>query len=162
MALVFKDRVKQVTTTTGTGTVTLAGVSDGFQAFTVIGNTNTTYYTIVSGDNWETGRGTYTLSGTTLSRDTVIESSNSGSKISLSGESEVFCTYPATKAVAQDLNNVATAPQFVASNGIYQNSNTVNTNITFETNNNGMSAGPVTVASGITVTVPSGSNWVIV
>jgi|TARA_R100000935_G_scaffold58072_2_gene93766 hypothetical protein len=162
MALVFKDRVKQVTTTTGTGTVTLAGVSDGFQAFTVIGNTNTTYYTIVSGDNWETGRGTYTLSGTTLSRDTVLESSNSGSKISLSGESEVFCTYPATKAVAQDLNNVATAPQFVASNGIYQNSNTVNTNITFETNNNGMSAGPVTVASGITVTVPSGSNWVIV
>tara|TARA_R100001377_G_scaffold54005_1_gene31795 strand:- start:789 stop:1277 length:489 start_codon:yes stop_codon:yes gene_type:complete len=162
MALVFKDRVKQVTTTTGTGTVTLAGVSDGFQAFTVIGNTNTTYYTIVSGDNWETGRGTYTLSGTTLSRDTVIESSNSGSKISLSGESEVFCTYPATKAVAQDLNNVATAPQFAASNGIYQNSNTVNTNITFETNNNGMSAGPVTVASGITVTVPSGSNWVIV
>jgi len=162
MALVFKDRVKQVTTTTGTGTVTLAGVSDGFQAFTVIGNTNTTYYTIVSGDNWETGRGTYTLSGTTLSRDTVLESSNSGSKISLSGESEVFCTYPATKAVAQDLNNVATAPQFAASNGIYQNSNTVNTNITFETNNNGMSAGPVTVASGITVTVPSGSNWVIV
>ena len=117
MALVFKDRVKQVTTTTGTGTVTLAGVSDGFQAFTVIGNTNTTYYTIVSGDNWETGRGTYTLSGTTLSRDTVLESSNSGSKISLSGESEVFCTYPATKAVAQDLNNVATAPQFAASNG---------------------------------------------
>ena len=162
MALVFKDRVKETTTTTGTGTVTLAGVSDGFQAFTVIGNTNTTYYTIVSGDNWETGRGTYTLSGTTLSRDTVLESSNSGSKISLSGESEVFCTYPATKAVAQDLNNVATAPQFAASNGIYQNSNTVNTNITFETNNNGMSAGPVTVASGITVTVPSGSNWVIV
>ena len=162
MALVFKDRVKQVTTTTGTGTVTLAGVSDGFQAFTVIGNTNTTYYTIVSGDNRENGRGTYTLSGTTLSRDTVLESSNSGSKISLSGESEVFCTYPATKAVAQDLNNVATAPQFAASNGIYQNSNTVNTNITFETNNNGMSAGPVTVASGITVTVPSGSNWVIV
>jgi len=162
MALVFKDRVKQVTTTTGTGTVTLAGVSDGFQAFTVIGNTNTTYYTIVSGDNWETGRGTYTLSGTTLSRDTVIESSNSGSKISLSGESEVFCTYPATKAVVQDLNNNGTAPQLLASNGIYQNSNTVGTSITLETNHNGMSAGPITVASGITVTVPSGSNWVVV
>ena len=115
MALVVKDRVKETTSTTGTGTVTLAGASDGFQAFTVIGNANTTYYTLVSGSNFEVGLGTYTLSGTTLSRDTVLESSNSGSKISLSGTSDVFCTYPAEKAVAlngtviNDANVVSTS-----------------------------------------------------
>ena len=115
MALVFKDRVKETTTTSGTGTVTLAGASDGFQAFTAIGNTNTTYYTLVSGDNWETGLGTYTLSGTTLSRDTVLESSNSGSKISLSGTSDVFATYPAEKAVLSDSTNTLTNKSIAAS-----------------------------------------------
>ena len=162
MALVFKDRVKETTTTTGTSAVTLAGASDGFQAFSAIGNGNTTYYTIVNGDNWETGIGDYTSSGTTLSRDTVLESSNSGSKISISGTTDVFCTYPAEKAVAQDSNNNAIAPQHLASNGIFTNKNEVATNYTFVANHNGMSAGPVTVASGVTVTVPSGSNWVIV
>ena len=162
MALVFKDRVKETTTTSGTGTVTLAGASDGFQAFTAIGNTNTTYYTLVSGANWETGLGTYTLSGTTLSRDTVLESSNSGSKISLSGTSDVFATYPASKAIAKDADGNTSFPAPLASNGIYQNSNTVATNITLQTNYNGISAGPVTVAGGVTVTVPSGQNWVVV
>ncbi len=162
MALVFKDRVKETTTTTGTGTVTLAGASDGFQAFTAIGNTNTTYYTLVSGANWETGLGTYTLSGTTLSRDTVLESSNSGSKISLSGTSDVFATYPASKAIAKDADGNTSFSAPLASNGIYQNSNTVATNITLQTNYNGISAGPVTVAGGVTVTVPSGQNWVVV
>jgi len=161
MALVVKDRVKETTTTTGTGTVTLAGASDGFQAFTVIGNANTTYYTLVSGSNFEVGLGTYTLSGTTLSRDTVLESSNSGSKISLSGTTDVFCTYPAEKAVVQDSTNDAISPQFNSTNGIYTNKNEVATNYTVATNHNGMSAGPITVASGITVTVASGSTWVV-
>ena len=162
MALVFKDRVKETTTTTGTGTVTLAGASDGFQAFTAIGNANTTYYTLVSNANWETGLGTYTLSGTTLSRDTVLESSNSGSKITLSGTSDVFATYPASKAIAKDADGNTSFPAPLASNGIYQNSNTVATNITLQTNYNGISAGPITVAGGVTVTVPSGQNWVVV
>jgi len=115
MALVLKDRVKETTTTTGTGTVTLAGAETGFQAFSVIGNANTTYYAITNGNNYEVGLGTYTLSGTTLSRDTVLESSSSGSKITLSGGSDVFCTYPAEKAVAlngtviNDANVVSTA-----------------------------------------------------
>jgi hypothetical protein len=60
MALVFKDRVKETTTTTGTGTITLAGAVSGFQAFSEIGDGNTTYYTIVSGTDWEVGIGTYT------------------------------------------------------------------------------------------------------
>lgn len=99
MALVVKDRVKETTTTTGTGTVTLTGAPSGYQSFSVIGNLNTTYYAITSGNDWEVGIGTYTASGTTLSRDTVLESSNAGSKITLSGTSDVFCTYPAERSV---------------------------------------------------------------
>jgi hypothetical protein len=99
MALILKDRVKETTTTSGTGTVTLAGVTSGFQSFSVVGDGNTTYYAIENGNNWEVGVGTYTASGTTLSRDTILESSNAGSAISLSGTSTVFCTYPAERSV---------------------------------------------------------------
>ena len=105
MALIVKDRIKETTATTGTGTVTLAGAEDGFQAFSVVGDANTTYYAIVSGDNWEVGYGTYTLSGTTLSRTTILESSNSGSAITLAGTSDVFCTYPAEKALLLNASN---------------------------------------------------------
>ena len=105
MALVFKDRVKETTTTSGTGTITLAGAVSGFQTFSVIGDGNTTYYTIVSGTDWEVGIGTYTLSGTTLSRDTILESSNAGSAISLTGTSTVFCTYAAEKSVYRNSND---------------------------------------------------------
>ena len=81
MAFVLADRVRETTTTTGTGTVTLGGAATGFQTFSAIGNGNSTYYTIAGqGTNeWEVGIGTYTSSGTTLSRDTVLSSSNSGS-----------------------------------------------------------------------------------
>jgi hypothetical protein len=90
MALVVKDRVKVTTTTTGTGTITLGSAQTGFSDFSGIGDGNTTYYAIMSGSNWEVGIGTYTASGTTLSRDTILDSSNSGSAISLSGTSDVF------------------------------------------------------------------------
>jgi hypothetical protein len=104
MALVIKDRVKETSTTTGTGTFTLAGAVAGFQSFSVIGNGNTTYYAITAGTSWEVGIGTYTLSGTTLSRDTILESSNSGSAVDwAAGTKEVFVTYPAERAVATDL-----------------------------------------------------------
>jgi hypothetical protein len=105
MALVIKDRVKETTTTTGTGTLTLAGAASGFQSFAAIGNANTTYYAITdsaTGD-WEVGLGTYTASGTTLSRDTILASSNSGSAVSLAaGSKNVFATYPAGKAAFFD------------------------------------------------------------
>lgn len=97
MALVLKDRVKETTTTTGTGTITLAGASTGYQSFSAVGNGNTTYYTIAdqTGTNWEVGIGTYTASGTTLSRDTVLSSSNSGALVNFgSGTKDVFVTYP--------------------------------------------------------------------
>jgi hypothetical protein len=99
MPLVVKDRVKETTTSTGTGTITLAGAVAGFQSFSVIGYGSTTYYAIVGTTEWEVGVGTYTSSGTTLSRDTILESSNSGSAVDFSaGEKEVFVTYPAKKS----------------------------------------------------------------
>jgi hypothetical protein len=102
MALVVKDRVRETTTTTGTGTITLGGAATGFQSFSVIGDSNTTFYTIqLSNTNeWEVGVGTYTLSGTTLSRDTILESSNGGTAVNFSaGTKDVFVTYPAEKAI---------------------------------------------------------------
>ena len=101
MALVLADRVQETTTTSGPGTITLAGAVSGFQSFAVIGNTNTTYYTITDGTAWEVGIGTYN-SGT-LTRDTVFASTNSNNRISLSGgTANVFVTYPADRAVVED------------------------------------------------------------
>ena len=104
MALVLADRVKDTTTSTGTGTITLAGAPPaGFQSFAVIGNANTTYYTIAGGSQWEVGIGTYTSSGTTLSRDTVLSSSSGTSLVDFSaGTKDVFVTYPAEQAVYED------------------------------------------------------------
>ena len=103
MALVLADRVLETTTTAGSGTITLAGAKPGYQSFgTAIGNGNTTYYTIAlqSGTEWEVGLGTYTASGTTLSRDTVLASSAGGAKVTFSaGTKDVFVDYPATKAI---------------------------------------------------------------
>lgn len=113
MALVLKDRVKETTTTTGTGTVTLAGAVSGFQSFSTVGNGNTTYYTIVGTTEWEVGIGTYTASGTTLSRDTVLASSNAGSLVSFSaGTKDVFVTYAADKAVTLDTAQTLTNKTF--------------------------------------------------
>jgi len=108
MALVLADRVQETTTTTGTGTITLAGAVAGFQSFSVIGNGNTTYYTIISGNNWEVGIGTYTSAGTTLARTTILSSSNAGSAITLSGTSNVFVTAPSSRTTMRDGSNVLT------------------------------------------------------
>jgi hypothetical protein len=102
MTLIVKDRVKESSTTTGTADFTLGGAASGFQTFAVIGNTNTTYYAAVDQANgtWEVGIGTYSSTGPTLTRDTVLESSNAGSKVSFAaGPKEVFCTYPAERSV---------------------------------------------------------------
>ena len=102
MALILADRVKETTTVTGTGTATLLGAATGFQSFSVIGNANTTYYCIAGQgtSEWEVGIGTYTASGTTLARTTVLSSSNAGSLVSFSaGIKDVFVTYPSEKSV---------------------------------------------------------------
>jgi len=110
MALVVKDRVQVTSTTTGTGTFTLGSAVSGFQDFSVIGDGNTTYYTIANGSEWEVGLGTYTSSGTTLSRDTILESSNGGTAVNFSaGTKNVFVTYPAEKSLYLDASNNAIA-----------------------------------------------------
>ena len=163
MALVVKDRVQETSTTTGTGTFTLAGAVSGFQSFSVIGDGNTTYYAIVGGTEWEVGLGTYTLSGTTLARTTILESSNGGTAVNFSaGTKNVFVTYPAEEAVYQDASGDAYAPQFAASNGLNVNNGTIGTSYTFPTGYNSVEAGDITVSGGVTVTVPSTSRWVIV
>lgn len=105
MALVIADRVRETTTTTGTGTVTLAGAVLGFQSFAVVGDGNITYYCIAGQgtSEWEVGIGTYTASGTTLSRTTVLSSSNGGSLVNFSaGAKDVFVTYPSERSVNYD------------------------------------------------------------
>ena len=102
MALVVKDRVRETSTSTGTGPVALNGAVQAFQDFTVIGDGNTTYYTIVDAQtgDWEVGIGTYTLATTTLSRDTVLESSNANNLVNFAANvKDVFVTYPAERSV---------------------------------------------------------------
>ena len=96
------DRVKETSTTTGTGTLTLAGAVSGFRSFSVVGNGNQTYYCIELNTEWEVGIGTYTTSGTTLSRDIVLASSNAGALVSFSaGSKNVFITDPAEAVLAR-------------------------------------------------------------
>jgi len=103
MALVLKDRVKETTTTTGTGTYTLAGAVTGFEAFSGVGDGNTTYYACTDGTDFEVGIGTYTASGTTLARTTILQSSNSDAAVNWSaGSKTIFITQPAEKAVFLD------------------------------------------------------------
>ena len=106
MALILSDRVKETTTTTGTGTYTLGGAVVGFESFASIGNSNTTYYCCTNGTDFEVGIGTYTSSGTTLARTTILQSSNSDSAVNWSaGTKEIFCTLPAEKSVFKDAND---------------------------------------------------------
>jgi hypothetical protein len=117
MALVLKDRVKETSTTAGTGTLTLAGAVTGFQSFSAVGNGNTTYYAIVDNATgaWEVGIGTYTSSGTTLSRDTVLSSSNGGSLVSFAANpKDVFVTYPSEQGVWTNASGVVAQTSFGA------------------------------------------------
>ena len=136
MALIVKDRVQEISTTVGTGTLTLGGAVLGYQSFAAIGNGDTTYYAIFDpvAYDWEVGIGTYTSSGTTLSRDTVLSSSNGGSLVSfVSGTKNVFCTYPSERSVYLD------------SAGSYPVQNTFNT----------LNATTATLTAGTVSTTPS-------
>jgi len=113
VALVLADRVKETSTTTGTGTYTLAGAVTGFESFGSIGNGNTTYYACTLGSDFEVGIGTYTASGTTLARTTILQSSNSDNAVNWgSGTKTLFCTQPAEKAVFLDASG-----NIIAANG---------------------------------------------
>ncbi len=121
MALVINDRVKESSTSTGTGAFALNGAVTGFESFaTGIGNNNTTYYAIynqgATPSEWEVGIGTVTdATPDTLSRDTILSSSNSDAAVNFTaGTKDVFCTLPASKAVYLDSTG---APVGAASNG---------------------------------------------
>ena len=99
MAFTISDRIKETTTTTGTGTYTLAGAVTGFETFTAnLSNGDTTYYCCTDNSDFEVGLGTFTSSGTTLARTTILSSSNSNSAVNwTSGTRTIFCTLPAAK-----------------------------------------------------------------
>ena len=156
MALVLTDRVKETTTTTGTGTVTLLGASTGFQAFSAIGNGNTTYYTIAgqTGSEWEVGIGTYTAAGTLLARTTVISSSNAGSLVNFSaGTKDVFVTYPAEFSANAIGGGIG---------AVLLNADTATVSGTISTGQNGFTVGPLTINSGVVLTIASGQRHVII
>jgi len=151
MAIVVKDRVKETTATTGTGTLTLAGAVDNFISFSAIGDGNQTYYAIIDDANsdWEVGVGTYTASGTTLSRDTILGSSNAGSAVNLSaGDKNVFCTFPANKTHQ--------------GTGLVEHTNSIAEDYTIQDGNNAISGGAIDIEAGVTVTIPTGSTWTVV
>lgn len=168
MALALNDRVQQTGTANTTVSFTLSGSVTGFQSFAVIGNGNTTYYTGTDASgNWEVGIGTYSTTGPTLTRTTILASSNSGSAVTFSGTVNVFVTYPAEKSVNQDASgNVTnagniTGANVIASNGIFVNNKTVSASYTVASGYNAQSVGPVTVATGQAVTISSGSRWLV-
>jgi hypothetical protein len=120
MALVLADRVKETTTTTGTADFVLSGADTGFQTFAAgVGANNTTYYAVALGSDFEIGLGTLSSDGLTLARTTVLQSSNSDTKVSFAAGSKfVFVTYPADKAVLTDgtqtlTNKTLNSPTFV-------------------------------------------------
>ena len=120
MSFVLADRVKETSTSTGLGDMTLAGAETGYQSFAVIGDGNSTYYTIAlqGGNEWEVGVGTYATSGTTLARTTVLANSAGTQPTALTfsaGTKDVFVTYPSEYAVAA--TNVGTSGQLLTSNG---------------------------------------------
>ena len=145
MALVINDRVKETSTTTGTGTFSLAGAETGFETFVAgVGDGNTTYYAIShDGTNeWEVGVGTVTDAGTdTLSRDTIISSSNSDAAVNFTaGGKTVFCTLPAKKTIS---------PVMDATTFVVTHNSTLSEDQTLDS---GVLAGPVTITGTQTVT----------
>jgi len=122
------------------------------------------YYCIAdqAGGNWEVGIGTYTSSGTALARNTILESSNSGSIVNFSsGTQDVFCTYPAEKSVNQDADGNVYGPNLFASNGILAHNSTVSTSCNLGAGYNALAVGPITIGAGASVTVASGQRWLI-
>ena len=145
MALVINDRVKETSTTTGTGTFNLAGAETGYESFVSgVGTTNTTYYAIElnAAGEWEVGIGTVTSgSPDTLSRDTIISSSNSDAAVTFSsGTKNVFCTLPAKKTIS---------PVMDATTFVVTHASTITEDQTLDS---GVLAGPVSITGTQTIT----------
>ena len=154
MALILADRIKENTTTTGTGTIVLGGAQTGYQSFAVVGNGNTTYYTIAdqTGPTWEVGIGTYYSGNVSLARTTILSSSNSGAVANFTaGTKDVFVTMPSETSALGG-----------SGQAIIVNQANATANYTIAAGTNGFSVGPITTANGVSVTVASGSRWVVI
>jgi hypothetical protein len=141
MAFVINDRVKETTSTLGTGTVTLSGAQLGFQSFSSgVGAGNSTYYSIALGSQWEVGIGSLT-NATTFTRDTVISSSNASALVSFTtGIKDIFCSLPA---------EYTPSPSMLAQAFVNTHSTTITQDQTIES---GVLAGPVSITGTQTVT----------
>lgn len=156
MAFVLKDRVKETTTTTGTGAVSLAGAAGGFQDFSsAIGNTNTTYYAIVHQtlDEWEVGIGTYGSAGNNLTRTTLLSSSSGGTVNFSAGTKDVFVTLPASEVVhtsaSPSFTNVSISGNLTVGGIVSVGGSLVGTSATFADH---VSVSSMTVTGNVTAT----------
>ena len=147
------NRAKMVTTTTGTGTITLGSAVDGFQTFAAAGvaDGDVVRYVIEEGDAWEIGLGTFDATGGTLTRNPA-ESSIGGGAITLTGAAEVFLT-----AANADISPTGGGTDRV----FFENAQEVTANYTIPATRNAMSTGPITINAGVVVTVSAGSRWVV-
>ena len=140
MALILADRVQETCNSPGTGTVTLLGAQTGFRSFLAgVGNGNTTYYAIADqvGANWEVGLGTYSSTGNTLTRTTVLASSNAGVLTNFSsGTQNIWVDYPAGKAVFQDSTGTVSVPVLLTTS-----TTSTTPNLSFNASNTGFSVG---------------------
>jgi len=154
MALGLYDRVKETSNTSGTGTIVLLGAVTGYQSFAVLGNANTTYYTIADqiGTNWEVGIGTYYTGNVSLARTTIISSSNANAVVNFTNVThDVFITMPAETSALGG-----------AGQAILVNQTTATANYTIATGTNGFSVGPITTANNVSVTIASGQSWTVI
>lgn len=127
---IISDRVKESSTSTGSGSISLNGAYSAFQSFNDgIGDGNETYYAIENNSRWEVGQGIYTASSDSLSRDIIFDSSASGSRISLEGASIVFCTLPASKALVKSPQDTISLSGIYFTDGTFQNSASSASNI---------------------------------
>lgn len=155
MALILADRVKVNSTTTGSGTIVLANTAPAsYQTFAVIGDGNSTYYTIAgqTTSEWEVGIGTYYAANSSLSRTTILSSSNANAVVTLSaGTKDVFVTMPAETSILG-----------AGGQSIQINQTNITSNSTIYAGQNGFSIGPINIANNVTVTIANGSRWVVI
>lgn len=167
MAFVTADRVRDTSTTTGTGNITVSGTAPtGFRTFSAVLSVNDTFYYAIQSqgaNEWEVGVGTYSSSNV-FARTTILASSNSGNAVNFSaGTKDVFITLAAARTIQrQSDGSVYAGSGGNSDNAILLNGITITTNYTIPTNYNAGSFGPITINSGATVTVPSGSVWTVV